>query len=116
MLVLASLPGLTARRLQALAGTEGTAAACLAAVRAGRGVAPEDRDLARGIEPRVLGDRLSAAGARMALPGDPDFPDRILDLADPPPALFVRGGTLADLWAPRRSPSTRGPWATRASA
>ena len=99
MLVLASLPGLTARRLQVLAAAEGTAAACLAVVRAGRGVGPEDRDLAREIEPRVLGDRLAGIGARMALPGDPDFPDRILDLADPPPALFVRGGTLADLGA-----------------
>ncbi|HEX9377063.1 MAG TPA: DNA-processing protein DprA [Actinomycetota bacterium] len=134
MLVLASIPGLTARRLRVLAGREGGAADCLAAVREGRAGDPGDEvppgvgssspspgsqagpdaawwtgpaaerrppavdmELARTLSPGEIRDRLHSIGARMAFPGDPDYPERILDLSDPPPAMFVRGAGLSEL-------------------
>jgi len=98
LLVLACLPSLTPRRLRALAEAVGGAAACLAAVRAGhRLVAAEDRQLAGELRPKDMSARLEEVGARMAVPGDDDYPPGVLDLPDPPAALFVRGGTLRGL-------------------
>jgi DNA processing protein len=95
LLVLTALPGLTARRLRTLAEATGGAAACLAAVRGGHGsVEQADRDLAASLRPGDLSARLDEIGARMAVPGDDDYPPGVLDLPDPPVALFVRGGSV----------------------
>ena len=95
LLVLTALPGLTARRLRALAEATGGAAACLAAVRRGHPtVEPADRELAATLRPGDMSARLAEVGARMAVPGDDDYPPGVLDLPDPPVALFVRGRSL----------------------
>jgi DNA processing protein len=92
MLTLTSLPGLTARRLRALAEATGTAAACLAAVLRGHPlVEASDRDGAASVRPAELSARLDEVGARLAVPGDDEYPPGLLDLPDPPVALFVRG-------------------------
>jgi DNA processing protein len=98
LLVLASLPGLTPRRLRSVAEAVGGAASCLTAVRRGHpSVGASDRDLAGRLRPRHLADRLLEVEARMAVPGDDDYPAGLLDLHDPPVALFVRGRSLGEL-------------------
>jgi len=95
LLVLASLPGLTPRRLRALADDVGGADACLRAVRAGRtDVAAADRSAAERLRPQDMAERLEQVHARVAVPGDADYPRGVLDLPDPPVAVFVRGGPV----------------------
>lgn len=91
LLVLASLPSLTPRRLLGLAAREGSASACLAAVRAGRAASKADQTTARAADPDAIEARLSTCRARMASPGSEEYPVALEDLADPPAALFVRG-------------------------
>jgi DNA processing protein len=97
LLVLSSLGSLTARRLQELANTYHTAATCLAAVREGVGVSPRDGEIARALEPAAIQERLGAAGARLVTLGDVEYPPGLLDLADPPCALFLLGRPLSEL-------------------
>jgi DNA processing protein len=100
LLVLASLPALTPRRLRSLASEVGGARSCLAAVRRGHPlVAPADRELAARLQPAHMLRRLGEVRARMAVPGQEDYPAGVLDLPDPPVALFVRGSSLAALGA-----------------
>ena len=70
--------------LYALAWREGTASACLAATRTPRSERsrPTPAQLMASLEDR---------GGRFLVPTDPGFPDRLLDLPDPPAFLFVRG-------------------------
>lgn len=102
LLVLLGLASLTARRLLELSAMHPTAQACLAAVRSG--AAGSDADRARAADVRVGGEteRLDAAGARLVGVGDPEYPPALLDLFDPPAALFVRGHPLSGL-TPRMS-------------
>ncbi len=44
-------------------------------------------------EPRVLLERSQREDVRIVTPVDPEYPDRLLDLHDPPLALHVRGGS-----------------------
>lgn len=97
LLVLLSLASLTARRLLELASRRATAAACLEAVRRGEAASAADRDAARGLDGASLARGLEAAGARLVAVGDPEYPAELLDLPDPPAALFVRGGDLREL-------------------
>ena len=98
LLVLAALPGLTPRGLRALAEGVGGAAACLTAVLAGHPMAADaDHHMAAGLRPSDMSARLGEIGARMAVTGDDDYPEGVLDLPDPPVALFVRGRTISDL-------------------
>jgi DNA processing protein len=39
---------------------------------------------------------MAEAGARLVTPADPEYEDRLLDLADPPACLFLRGKPLTD--------------------
>ncbi len=95
LLVLACLPSLTPRRLRSLAEAVGGASACLAAIRRGHpSVDASDRGLAGSLRSRDMTDRLAEVAARMTVPGDDDYPAGLLDLADPPAAMFVRGRSL----------------------
>lgn len=81
-----------------MAEAVGGATACVAAVRRGHpSVDAPDRHLAATLRPRDMGRRLAEVDARMAVPGDDDYPAGLLDLADPPAAMFVRGRSLEGL-------------------
>jgi DNA processing protein len=93
LLVLAHLEGITPAELHGLAWREGTAWACLLAVRAGvaRGASARDRAEAERVEVGSVRTALARCGARMVAPGDDDYPPGFLALTDPPMCLFVRG-------------------------
>lgn len=97
LLVLASLLGLTPRRLLDLARRVGSADACLAEVRAGRAGSDADREFARKIDASELEAALNACGARFVVPGMNEYLRGLEELSDPPAALFVRGAPLDDL-------------------
>ncbi|HEX6263590.1 MAG TPA: DNA-processing protein DprA [Actinomycetota bacterium] len=71
---------------------EGSAAACLAATREPRSRGPRPT-------PGEILARLEACGGRFLGVGDPGFPERLLDLPDPPAWLFVRGSVPLDVLA-----------------
>ena len=99
LLVLASLEGIIPRDLHALALREGSAAACLRAIRAGAAGSANDREIARTLRPAGVREALARRGARVAAPGDEEYPEAVLHLADPPICLFIRGRRLAP-WPP----------------
>lgn len=114
LLVLLGLASLTPRRLLELASVQPTAAACLAAVRAGRAGSDGDRRVADSIDPVEVGERVMGTGSRLIAVGDPDYPPALFDLFDPPAGLFVAGSLLpadeprvAVVGARRCSPSGR---------
>jgi DNA processing protein len=94
MFVLMSLRGIEPRKLLELATREGTASACLAAVRDGRAGSPADRLHAGSIEPEAVEAAVRACGSRFVVAGSPEYPPQLNDLHDPPAALFVRGRPL----------------------
>jgi DNA processing protein len=91
LVVLTHLEGLTPRALHELAWREGSAAACLRAVLRGAAGSPSDREAAGRVDVGRVGEALAACGARIAVPDDEEYPDRLLDLPDPPACLYVRG-------------------------
>ncbi|HEX5948341.1 MAG TPA: DNA-processing protein DprA [Actinomycetota bacterium] len=93
LLVLAYLEGMSPADGHRLAWQEGTASACLRAVRAGaaRGPSARDRVVADEVGPGTVRAALAASGARLVAPGDHEYPRGLLDLTDPPMGLFVRG-------------------------
>lgn len=95
VLVLSALRGMTARTLLALAEREGAAAACLAAVRAGRAGSASDRVFAARLRAEEIVAGLERVGATAVPVGSPGFPPQLEQLADPPLCLFVRGRELA---------------------
>jgi len=98
--VLACLRGILPRDLHALAWREGTARACLEAVTAGLVGSAADREHAAQIDPERVEAAATDCAARMLTPEDEEYPSGLLDLHDPPVALFVRGRFLGEL-APR---------------
>jgi DNA processing protein len=100
LLALSALSGLTARKLLELATVEGPASACLSAVLAGRAGSRGDRERAREVDPDGISAGVRACGARLVAWGDPEYPPALLDLADPPAALYVRGRDLRSLASP----------------
>ncbi len=94
-LLLLAHAGLTPRRLHALAWAEGSASACRRAVERGA-VGDACRDALRGLSRGEALRAVEASGARLVVPGDRGYPGRLLDLPDPPAALFVRGRPLPD--------------------
>ena len=96
LLVLAHLQAKTPRELHEIAWQEGSASACLRAVRGGAGT-HGDRAIAHDVDARVVERRLSLLNARAVTPVDPEYPERLLALADPPAMLFVRGLSLTEL-------------------
>ena len=97
LLVLSALSSMTARTLLEVAAREGSAAACLDAVLAGRAGSAGDREWAPRIRADVLGRGLESCGARTVTWGDAEYPPGLADLADPPAVLFVRGRDLRTL-------------------
>jgi DNA processing protein len=97
LLALSSLASLTPRRLLELAQDHETAGACLAQVRAGGSVGQADRARALSFDIELALARLDQVGGRFIPVGDPEYPQELLDLFDPPSGLFVRGRTLTDL-------------------
>jgi DNA processing protein len=96
LLILAHLETLTPRRFRDLAWSEGSARACLQAIR--RGASGErDGRLAESVEVAAVRDALSACGARPLGPGNKEYPACVLDLADPPALLFARGRSLEEV-------------------
>ena len=94
LLVLSTLRGITPRNLHALAWRAGSAAAALAIIRRGGAGSRADHEHAVRTEPDQVLDAAAAAGARFVVPGDGEYPRALLRLADPPAALFLRGGRL----------------------
>jgi DNA processing protein len=92
--VLASLASLTARTLLHLAVRYPTASASLEAVRRGDAGSAADQERARALDHRPIEAGLRAAEGRFVAAGDAEYPAALLDLADPPAALFVRGRPL----------------------
>jgi DNA processing protein len=95
--VLLALPSLTARRLMRLASRHPSAEACLRAVRRGGASSEADRERACVLDGGELLRVAHEAGARFIAAEDPEYPPRLLDLFDPPAALFVRGRPLPEL-------------------
>ena len=100
LLSLSALSGLTARKLLELAAVEGAASACLAAVLGGRAGSRGDREYAQQIDPEEISARVAACDARVVAWGDAEYPPSLLDLADPPAVLYVRGRDLRSLLSP----------------
>jgi len=97
VMILASIPGLSPRRLLEAARGQGSAAACLERVRAGGLGTDADRQAASGVDPAALETRLAERGARFVPAGSEEYPPELGDLPDPPAALFVRGRPLSDI-------------------
>lgn len=95
IIVLSALRGVTPRHLLELAQREGSAAACLAAVRGGKAGSEADRQFALGADPDELEASIRDCGARLVTPGADEYPGILEDLDDAPAAIFVRGHTLA---------------------
>ena len=96
LLVLSHLERNTPRKLHALAWERKTASACLDAVRNGA-FALRDRRIAEEVDPAKVRARMREQSVRQVTPADPEYPERLLGLADPPACLFVRGHSLSRL-------------------
>lgn len=94
LLVLLSLPSLTARRLLELAHRVGDAAACLRAIRSGQEGSEGDVQRSRSLQADDVAARLDAIGGRLIAVHEPEYPRGLLDLFDPPAGLFIRGGPI----------------------
>jgi len=92
LLVLSGLQGITPRRLRRLAWDEGSAHACLVAIREGRAGSRLDREYADRIDPSGVRTALEDCGATLLTYGGPGYPAELEDLQHDPPAwLFLRG-------------------------
>ncbi len=96
LLVLTALRGMSPRRMLELANREGSAAACLDAVRRGRAGSDADQELARTLYPGTLEGALARGGVTFVPFGSAGYPAQLEALADPPAALFVRGLPLPE--------------------
>lgn len=92
--VLASLRGISPRNLHRLCWREESASAALAAIRAGRAGSDADQEHARTTDADAVIRASTAAGARFLTPCDDEYPSSVLELDDPPVALFVRGARI----------------------
>ena len=93
-LTLRCLLGITPRVLHGLIWQVGSASEAVRAIAGGRAGSDNDRAFLRGIVPAEVRRRLVEAGARVALPGDPEYWPAFARLADPPVGVFLRGRPL----------------------
>jgi DNA processing protein len=92
LLVLASLQGITPRRLRRVAWAEGSASRCLSAIREGNAGSRLDREYAGTVDPAAVRAALEACDASVLTYGGPGYPAELEDLQHDPPAwLFLRG-------------------------
>jgi DNA processing protein len=91
LVVLAGLPSMTAARLLELSASAPSAAGCLAAVRQGLGGSDADQAVAAASDADAALAAVLASDTALVAVGDPAYPVALLDLFDPPPAIFVRG-------------------------
>src|SRR2546423_6903609 len=95
---LSLVPGIGSRRLRQLVSTFGSAQAALDAPQSrlaatdgiGRGAATAIKAASVADGARVL-ETLAGLGARLLLPGEPEFPPQLEEIPDPPAVLFVWG-------------------------
>ncbi len=92
--VLASLRGISPRNLHRECWRLGSASAALAAIRSGRAGSDADREHALAADPDAIVAGTEAAGARFLSPCDEEYPSSVLELDDPPVAVFVRGARV----------------------
>jgi DNA processing protein len=92
--VLASMRGITPRTLHRLCWQRESASAALGAIRSGRAGSDGDRAHAADTEGEDVLRATEAAAARFVTPADPEYPPTMVELDDPPVALFLRGGAL----------------------
>jgi DNA processing protein len=88
---LSTIRGTLPRDVHRLAWREGSARACVRAILEGRAGTNGDRVWLASIDAADVLRATDEAGARFAGPGDDDYVDRLLDLSDPPAAIFVIG-------------------------
>jgi len=94
LLVLSHLGSVPPRDLHALAWRCRSARGCVAAVAAGQIGSPADRAMSAALDTAVVRAALERCDARLVAPGDDEYAESLLDLRDPPAAVFVRGGPL----------------------
>jgi DNA processing protein len=94
ILVLLCLSGITPRELHELAWECGNAVGCVAAIVRGRAGSDNDRARIAALDVRSVRLDVESCGARLAVPGDPDYWPALLRLTDPPLGVFVRGQPL----------------------
>jgi len=95
---LSLVPGIGSRRLRQLVSTFGSAQAALDAPQSrlaatdgiGRGAATAIKAASAADGAHVL-ETLAGLGARLLLPGDPEFPPQLEEIPDPPAVLYVWG-------------------------
>jgi len=92
--LLASLRGITPRHLHRLCWQKGSASGALAAIRSGRAGSDGDHAHAASADANDVLRATDAAGARLVTPDDGEYPPAVLELDDPPIALFLRGEHL----------------------
>jgi DNA processing protein len=93
-LSLRCLLGITPRVLHEVIWREGSASRALRAIQAGAAGSDNDRAFLHGLVPAEVRRRVAAAGARFALPGDPEYWPAFTRLVDPPVGIFLRGRSL----------------------
>lgn len=94
VLLLSTLRGVTPRALHRLCWREGSASAALAEIRAGRAGSDGDREHLSVADAHTVIASAGVVGARFVTPADAEYPASILQLDDPPVAVFVRGVPL----------------------
>jgi DNA processing protein len=94
ILTLSCLRGITPRQLRDLAWDRGSARACVTAIASGRVGSDNDRAYVADLDLPSIRRDLDACGARLALPGDPEYWPAFLRLEDPPVGVFLRGQPL----------------------
>lgn len=87
------------RELHALAWEVGTARACVRAIARGRIGSDGDRTALARCDSAEVRRVLAGREARLLVPGDEEYPDRVLDLPDPPACLYVRGRPIPEAMA-----------------
>jgi DNA processing protein len=95
ILMLRCLLGITPRSLHDLIWREGSAVGALAAIVRGAAGSDGDRAFVTDATPAAIRERVTAAGARFAKPGDAEYWPAFLRLDDPPVGVFLRGRALS---------------------
>jgi DNA processing protein len=95
VLVLRCLLGITPRTLHELIWREGSAASALGAIVGGAAGSENDRAFAADVTATGIRERIRAAGARFARPGEAEYWPALLRLEDPPVGVFLRGRPLS---------------------